>query len=177
MNCIGLLLLLTALRAPAAPPADVPGTASTAAQVAALKKVDIWVGSWKGSGWSSQGGTRAEFDIVETVTRKAGGTVLMAEGQSVRRSDHAITHDGLALFYFDDRAGRYHWREHDAPWGALDADAKLIDGGLEWSFAAPGGATIRFTLTFDAQRWHESGEMSSDGKTWNKFMEMTLERQ
>ena len=40
-----------------------------------------------------------------------------------------------------------------------------------------GGVTVRFTIQFDAQRWHEVGEMSADGKSWNKFLEMTLERQ
>ena len=53
-----------------------------------------------------------------------------------------------------------------------------MDGGIEWGFRSEeGGVTVRFTIQFDAQRWHEVGEMSADGKSWNKFLEMTLERQ
>jgi hypothetical protein len=57
-------------------------------------------------------------------------------------------------------------------------EPKLIDGGLEWGFrSAERGVTVRFTIQFDEKRWHEVGEVSTDGKTWNKFLEMTLERQ
>ena len=79
---------------------------------------------------------------------------------------------------YDDKAGRYHWRSHDLRGGAIDAEAKLVDGGFEWSFRAEErGPTVRFTIRFDEKRWHEAGETSLDGKTWNKFLEMTLERQ
>jgi hypothetical protein len=53
-----------------------------------------------------------------------------------------------------------------------------VDGGFEWGFRVEErGVTVRFTIRFDEKRWHETGETSVDGKTWNKFLEMTLERQ
>ena len=62
--------------------------------------------------------------------------------------------------------------------GAIGVEPKLVDGGFEWGFRAEErGVTVRFTIRFDEKRWHEVGEMSADGKTWNKFLEMTLERQ
>ena len=38
------------------------------------------------------------------------------------------------------------------------------------------GVTIRFTIRFDEKRWTKLAT-SADGKNWNKFLEMTLERQ
>ena len=52
-----------------------------------------------------------------------------------------------------------------------------IDSVLEAILGEESGVTIRFTVKFDERRWHEIGEASTDGKTWNKFLEMTLERQ
>ena len=53
-----------------------------------------------------------------------------------------------------------------------------MDGGFEWGFRLEErGVTIRFTIRFDEKRWHEVGETSVDGRTWNKFLEMTLESQ
>src|SRR5205085_5299483 len=100
------------------------------------------------------------------------GTVKGAGGEEV------VTHDGLALVSYDDKAGRYRWQGHDLPWGAIDAEAKLVDGGFAWEFKVPErGATVRFTIRLDEKRWHEVGELSVDGKAWAPFMEMTLERQ
>ena len=75
-------------------------------------------------------------------------------------------------------AKRYRWEAHDLRGQAITVEPKLIDGGLEWGFrSGERGPTVRFTIKFDEKRWHEVGEVSTDGKTWNKFLEMTLERQ
>ena len=183
MSCrMSLPLLLSALSLLAGSLAFGQAPTPPLAQIEAMKKLDLWVGDWKGSGWSSSGGDqRIEFDLVEKVERKVGGTVLLVEGRGTTKTDNGeevVTHDGLALVYFDDKAGRYHWNGHDLPWGAIDAEPKLLDGGFEWRIQIDErGATVRFTIRFDEKRWYEVGEASMDGKTWNPFMEMTLERQ
>ena len=153
-----------------------------AAQVEAMKKLDRWVGEWKGSGWaSSRRGERQEFTIVETVRRKVGGSVLLVEGRGTKKADkkeEVVVHEALAVVSYDGKAKRYRWQSHDLRGQALEVEPKLVDGGIEWGFRSEeGGVTVRFTIQFDAQRWHEVGEASTDGKTWNKFLEMTLERQ
>lgn len=109
-----------------------------------MRPFALWIGEWKGSGWSiSATGKRTEFTLV----------------------------------YYDSKAGRYRWNGYDSASGAVETEVKLVDGGLEWSVAAGGrGATVRFTIHFDEKRWHEVGEVSVDGRTWSRFMEMNLAR-
>jgi hypothetical protein len=165
-------LALTAAALLLAAPAALP-------QGAPMRPFDLWVGQWKGAGWSiSATGARTEFSLVERVERKAGGTVLMVEGRGTSAGadgSETVTHDGVALISYDAKAGRYRWNGHELLTGATDAEVRLVEGGLEWSLLA-GGATVRFTILFDAERWHEVGDVSVDGKTWNRFMEMNLVR-
>lgn len=152
------------------PPAD---------RATALAPFARWIGSWKGAGWSMDAsGRRTAFDLVETVTPKVGGTVLLIEGRGTAKGEPAtLTHDGIVLLYYDDRAGTYRWNGHEMATGPIEAQPRLIDGGFEWSLrTGEGGATIRFTIMFDAIRWHEVGEVSMDGATWGTFMEMELTR-
>ena len=70
-------LLLSAL--PLLAVSTVSGQAPTppAAQLEAMKKFDLWVGEWKGSGWVTSGASeRLEISMEEKVQRKVGGTVL-----------------------------------------------------------------------------------------------------
>jgi hypothetical protein len=156
--------------------------APPAAQVEAMKKLDAWVGDWKGSGWASAGrGQRSEFTIVEKVQRKVGGSVLLVEGRGTKKADggaEVVVHEALAVASYDDKAKKYRWQAHDLRGQSLDVEPKLLDDGIEWGFRNEEyKVTIRFTIHVDEKRWHEVGESSSDGKTWEKFLEMTLERQ
>ncbi len=152
-----------------------------AGQVEAMKKLDRWVGEWKGSGWAAYGpGQRNEFTIVEKVQRKLGGSVLLVEGRGTKKADggEVVVHEALALLSYDDAAKRYRWQAHDLRGQAITVEPKLIDGGIEWGFrSGERGVTVRFTIQIDEKRWHEVGEVSPDGKTWSKFLEMTLQRQ
>ena len=175
-------VVLSALALLAGRPAFSQAPTPPEAQVEAIKKLDLWVGEWKGSGWrSSARGQRQEFTIVETVRRKVGGSVLLVEGRGTKKADkkeEVVVHEALTVVSYDGKAKRYRWQSHDLRGQALDVEPKLVDGGIEWGFRSEeGGVTVRFTIQFDAKRWHEVGEASTDGKTWNKFLEMTLERQ
>jgi hypothetical protein len=174
--------VLSALALLAGQPAFSQVPTPPAAQVEAMKKLDLWVGEWKGSGWASSGlGQRQEFTIVETVRRKVGGSVLLVEGRGTKKADkkeEVVVHEALTVVSYDGKAKRYRWQSHDLRGQALDVEPKLVDGGIEWGFrSGEGGVTVRFTIQFDTKRWHEVGEASTDGKTWNKILEMTLERQ
>lgn len=174
-RCVVLLALLAAT----------PGAGQDAApapdRAAAMRRLENWIGEWSGSGWSlDAAGHRTEFSIEESVQPRVGGTVLLVEGRGrATNGDGAetVTHDGLVLVYYDEHAGCYHWNGHEVRGGTADAEARLLDGGLEWSLSVPGSAaTVRFTILFDERRWHEVGEASADGKAWNRFMELDLER-
>lgn len=144
-------------------------------QEAPMRPFDLWVGRWKGSGWSvSAAGTRTEFTLEERVQRKVGGTVLLVDGRGTT-ADGTVTHDGLVVLSYDAKSRAYRWQGHEIGRDPINVEVKPIDGGLTWSLPA-GGATVRFTIRFDATRWQETGEVSTDGATWNRFMEMTLKR-
>ncbi len=152
------------------------------AGVEALTKLDRWVGRWKGTGWSaSAAGQRVEFQLSERVEKKAGDSVLLVEGRGTTRNEKGeerVTHDGLALVYFDTKSGHYRWNGHDRTSGVVDTQALVVDGGLEWTFPADDRNTlVRFAIHFDTKQWHEVGDVSADGNNWTRFMEATLERE
>ena len=162
-----------------------PAQDAATLQREAMKKLDPWVGVWKGSGWILTGRNqpRQEFTITETIQSKLGGRVLLVEGvgrgKDAKTGAEVDTHNTLAVLSYDEIAKTYRFRTHEAMGRALDVEGKPLDGGgLEWGFRdETRGATIRFTIRLDGNRWHEVGEATIDGKTWHKFLEMTLERQ
>ncbi|MFT3880135.1 MAG: hypothetical protein QM703_10805 [Gemmatales bacterium] len=151
-------------------------------RLAAIKKLDNWVGTWKGVGWSmNEKGERFDFTITESVQRKVAGTVLLLDGKGVRKNDQGeeiTTHDGLVVISYDEKTHRYHWHGYDVGREPVHSELKMINGAMQWEVQPPNRSpTIRFTIKIENNRWHETGEVSLDGKAWNKFMEVTLERQ
>src|SRR5438477_10016472 len=108
-----LVIALAAVSRPAFGQAPTPPPA----QVAAIKKLDAWVGEWKGSGWAATGrDQRSEFTIVEKVQRKVGGSVLLVEGRGTKKADagnEVVVHEALAVVSYDGKAKRYRWQAHD----------------------------------------------------------------
>lgn len=167
--CLRCAALITTLVA-------TPVLAQPAERAAAMRKLDLWVGSWKGTGWSlSPTGTREEFELAETVQRRAGGTVLMVEGHGATKA-RVPTHDGIVLVSYDDRERRYRWTGHDFANGATDAVVTILDAGLQWTTNRADAGMARFTIHFDEHVWRETGEFSADGKAWTQFMEVVLNR-
>jgi len=39
-----------------------------------------------------------------------------------------------------------------------------------------GGRKIRYRIHITSDQWQETGEMSTDGESWNQFFETSLER-
>jgi hypothetical protein len=176
-------MLLCAMTFAAGQPARGQARTPPPAQVEAMQKLAVWVGDWKGSGWASTGpGQRHEFTITEKVQPKIGGSILLIEGLGKRKNmtgaGEVVVHDALAVLSYDEKTKHYRWRAHDIRGQALDVEPQVIDGGLQWRFRdGQGGVSIRFTIRIDEKRWHEVGEVTRDGKTWQKFLEMNLDRQ
>lgn len=154
--------------------------ASTTAQRAAMKKLDVWVGEWKGTGWIRMGPQKNDFTITETIQSKLDGLALHIEGlgkaNEAASGREVTTHNAIGVITYDDKAKRYrfwHFKAGDVPG---EAELKVIDGGFEWERRTDRG-TARFTSKVDGDNWQEVGEASNDGKTWVKFMEMRLQRQ
>jgi hypothetical protein len=142
-----------------------------------MKKLAFLVGEWKGSGWNvGPDGTRSEFTQTERIQYRVGDLVLLIEGRGQDPISGRTVFEALAAVSYDEAARRYRFRAYTSDGRSGDADARLVDGGLEWGMQFPGGR-FRYTITMTPKgEWFEIGEFSQDGTTWRKFHEMTLQR-
>jgi hypothetical protein len=159
-------------------PAQNPGSEGREA----MKKLNFLVGQWKGEGWVQMGpGQRQTVNAVESVQFRLGGEVLLIEGLGTSKTEGnepaVAGHDAIAFLYYDAKAKVFRFQAHRAGGIHVDSEAKVTDRGFEWGFQNEHAGTLRFTMKLTEKgEWLEVGEMSRDGKTWYKFLEMTLQR-
>lgn len=174
MKIIAVILLLSVL--PLASAAQTP----LSPQQAEMKKLDFLVGQWQGEGWIMLGpGQRHTFRQTENVQRKVDGTVLLIEGVGKSKdpkNEGAIIHNAFAIITYDNSAKAFRWYAVRANADPVDTQLKVSEKTFIWGMTNQGGE-IRFTIKINEKgQWFEVGEFSRDGKTWQKFFEMTLER-
>jgi hypothetical protein len=173
-----LALATIAALAPSAA-AQRPAPPSPDAQRDEMKKVSTWVGRWEGEGWYEiEPGRRETYRITETIESKLDGLVFLVEGIG-RSTDDAgrVVHHALATLSYDEAAKRYRFVSHTEKGLYGEMPLWAIDGGFQWGRLDEKGAGFRYTIRFtDDGRWHETGERSTDGKTWHQFHDMTLRR-
>ncbi len=147
------------------------------AQRTEMKKLDLMVGKWEGSGWMQRGPKREEFRGGETVQKKLDGLALLVEGRFTdSENPQQVTHQTLAVLAFDTKEKGYKFKTYLLNGSGGNFDLKLVEGGWQWGFEYPGMA-MRYTAKYTADTWFEIGEFSRDGgKTWVKNFEMTLKR-
>jgi len=150
-----------------------------AGQRVEMKKLDWLVGHWKGTGWMQMGPQgRKEFTITETIQGKLDGLVLIIEGHGKSKEDGSTVHTALAFVSYDEGAKTFRWRAFTAEGRQTDAVAKVGANTLEWGLEIPQRGRMRYTIKLNEKgEWFEVGEMTQDGQTWQKFFEMTLQRQ
>ena len=143
-----------------------------------MKKLDWFVGHWKGTGWIEMGPQgRHEFTQTETIEAKLDGLVLVIEGLGKAKEDGSTVHTALAFASYDPRANKFRWHAF-TPEGQIDTEAKVGTDTLEWSLQIPQRGQMRYTITRNEKgEWFEIGEMSQEDKTWRKIFEMTLQKQ
>lgn len=175
MKKIAAALLLSALALISAAQSPPPP------QAAEMKRLDFLVGRWEGEGWIALGpGGRHTFRQTENVEGKAGGAALLVEG--VGRSKDpgdagAVIHNAFAVITYDRKAGAFRWYALRAGGDPVDTQLKVSENTLIWAAPNPGGGEMRFTIRLNEKgQWFEVGEFSRDGKAWQKFFEMTLDR-
>ena len=150
-----------------------------AAAQAAIARLEFMVGRWHGEAWQLRGNERVQTQMVETVERKLGGTVLLVEGLGtigVPNEEDRIVHHALGVISFDPSSSTYRLRSYIATGQSGDFTLTLVDDGVSWTRDVPGG-TVRNTARFANNEWHEIGEFSRDGVTWTQVMELRLRRE
>ncbi|MBA2291798.1 MAG: hypothetical protein H0W15_05000 [Gemmatimonadales bacterium] len=140
------------------------------------------VGNWDGDAWFQVGpGNRQQLRQREWLEPVAGGTVIAIKGLGTRTTGEGVgetVHDAFAVVHVGHdgktplmRAftGQGHW---------MDIDLTVRSDGFSWALSDPRAGLLRYDMHLDGQgRWVEAGFRSGDnGKTWTKFMEMTLTR-
>lgn len=147
-----------------------------------MKKLDFLIGQWKGEGWMElRPGQRQTATVNESVQRKVEGTVLLIEGLGTTRMpdkpEEVPIHKAFAIVDYDVGTKLFRLRAYRAGTGAIDTNPQVGENNLIWGFKDGRGGEIRFTIRLNEKgQWFEIGEHSSDGKTWRKFLEMTLTR-
>ena len=148
----------------------------------AMKPLAWIVGEWTGTGSMMTGpGTMSDASVHETATLHAGGHVLVLEGLGKAKvpgqAGETVVHNAFATIWYDADAKAYRMRAFRATGHAVDAGITVADKRIVWGFRDPRAGQIRFTVNLtDDGKWHEVGENSQDGTTWNRFFEMTLSR-
>ena len=141
-----------------------------------MKKLDWFIGQWKGTGWIQIGPQgRHEFTQTETIEAKLDGLVLVIEGQG--KKDGSTVHSALAFVSYDHHANKFRWHAF-TPEGQIDTEAKVGTDTLEWTLEIPQRGRMRYTITRNKEgEWLEVGEMIREDQTRHKFFEMTLRKQ
>jgi hypothetical protein len=169
-----LVALLSAPAFAAAQSAPPPSTVPM--QIEAMKACSFLVGQWEGQGWMAFGpGDRRTFHQTEHVTSKLDGLLLQVEGLGKDDAGRTV-HAALAILSYDPNEKRHRFKSYEHMGRSVDAAAECRDGKIAWILPA-GPRTIRYTITLDEKgQWYEIGEATTDGKTYQKFFEMTLDR-
>jgi hypothetical protein len=148
-----------------------------------MRKLDWWIGDWKGDAAVQMGPGKTErASQTERVSSHAGGRVLVIEGTGRRKLEDGgfgeVVHDALAVVSWDESSKSYRFDAWTAREGYVKAWLEAGDDHTaKWGFDTPQGGKIRYTIRLtDAGEWHEVGEFSRDGNQWMKFFEMKLKK-
>lgn len=149
-------------------------------QRAAIKKLDFWVGTWKGTAKAFFGEQSRESTLTETVQSKVGGTALLVEGlgKMTAEGQERVVHNAMAVVSWDEKSKTYRFKHYTMQGRSGESELKTVEGGFVWELREEGSpVVIRFTIKIDGKTWHEVGEMTRDGKSWQKVIEFSLEKQ
>ena len=147
-----------------------------------MKALSFLVGEWEGTGSMQMGpGPKMNSKVKESVQFRLSGSALLVEGLGTARVSESgpeqNVHEAIALITWDPKQNKYVMHAMTAKAGHVEPTLEVGDKSLVWSFDSGTGGKVRYTIKInDKGQWVEDGEFSQDGKTWIKFMEMTLDK-
>lgn len=153
-------------------------------QNAELKKLEILVGTWKGTGWIMTQKGRQTSKMTEIFQYKLGGQIAVVDGLGISKDEKTgeerISHRAYGTFAYDKESGKIKFRYYKAETGEEgETLIQVVDNGFTWGFNVnETGSKVKFSMRINEKgNWHEIGEFSRDsGKTWMKFLEMELSK-
>jgi hypothetical protein len=166
-----LIPTLAAAQAPAASPA----------QREAMEKLGFLVGSWQGTGKFIMGPNMEQpMTSAEEVTPQLGGLLLAVEGRHRARfpgqdTDTLVHHAFAVINALDD--GTYRIRAYLVDGQSVDAEGHVESNAFIWGFRHPTVGLVRYHIHLsDDGQWIETGERSTDGETWTKYLTLALDK-
>ena len=140
---------------------------------AAIDKLSVLEGQWKGTGWVQMQGIRTDFVQTEKVERRLNGTTLLIEGKGYENDSLAF--NAMAMASFNPETDKYRFNSYLADGKYTEAEGWFDETGIfHWQFEVPGG-TVRYSFTVTDEQWIEKGAYQPKTITeWYPFMQMEL---
>lgn len=149
-------------------------------QLAEMKKLAWMVGEWRGTGSMQMGpGVAHSSQVHERIESKLDGLAIHVEGIGMAKDasgKESKVHHALATISWSPECKCYRFPAHTMMGSYVNAEMRIVGDTIVWGFKT-GPAEIRYTIRHTEKgQWHEVGDRSMDGKTWQRFFEMTLDR-
>lgn len=171
--CLALAAVL--LAAPAAVQAQMPASPNgTEAQRAAIDRLDMLDGEWRGEATIHGPGGTTTLTQTERVGSMLGGSIKVIEGRGYA-ADGSTQFNAMATVSWDTRAGRYGFRSYAQGYSG-DYAFEVTDDGFRWETPAGPGAKIEYVAVVRDGTWHEVGTFVAEGQPPRQMIEMRLTR-
>lgn len=171
--CLALAAVL--LAAPAAVQAQMPASPNgTEAQRAAMGRLDMLDGEWRGEATIHGPGGTTTLTQTERVGSMLGGSIKVIEGRGYA-ADGSTQFNAMAMVSWDTRAGRYGFRSYAQGYSG-DYAFEVTDDGFRWETPAGPNAKIQYVAVVRDGTWHEVGTFVAEGQPPRQMIEMRLTR-
>lgn len=148
-------------------------------QAEKMKELVFLIGEWEGSAYYMRGEQKVTVTSSEKVEVKAGGTALFVTGihWMMRGDQKFVVHDAAAMICWDEKSKSHRMVAQLGSGARSEFELHVQGNGYKWEAPSPMGGTMRYVMVLtDAGEWLETGEQSTDGKTWTKAFEMRLKK-
>ena len=171
--CLALAAVL--LAAPAAVQAQMSASPNgTEAQRAAIDRLDMLDGEWRGEATIHGPGGTTTLTQTERVGSMLGGSIKVIEGRGYA-ADGSTQFNAMATVSWDTRAGRYGFRSYAQGYSG-DYAFEVTDDGFRWETPAGPNAKIQYVAVVRDGTWHEVGTFVAEGQPPRQMIEMRLTR-
>lgn len=171
--CLALAAVL--LAAPVAVQAQMSASPNgTEAQRAAMGRLDMLDGEWRGEATIHGPGGTTTLTQTERVGSMLGGSIKVIEGRGYA-VDGSTQFNAMAMVSWDTRAGRYGFRSYAQGYSG-DYAFEVTDDGFRWETPAGPNAKIQYVAVVRDGTWHEVGTFVAEGQPPRQMIEMRLTR-
>ena len=164
--------VVVALPAPAAAQPGDPA-AMIAAQRAAMQRLAMMDGVWRGPAWTILPTGRHDITQTERIGPFLDGSVKVIEGRGYD-ADGRVGFNALGIISYDVERQAYTLHSH-AQGRVGDFPLTLTADGYVWEIHA-GPMIIRYTAVIQNGAWREVGDRIIPGREPQRFFEMNLRR-